>query len=83
MLGEHAKKLPIFWGHGLADPLVRYEFAQRSTAFLDSSLGIGAVTGDSNAGLEFHSYAGLDHSASEEELGHLQTWLAKVLPPAN
>ncbi|KAI0686491.1 Phospholipase/carboxylesterase [Cytidiella melzeri] len=80
MLSEHAKRLPIFWGHGQDDPLVKYQWAQRSTAFLDSVLGIGPAKGDSVVGVEFHAYPGLVHSASEEELEDLQTWLKKVLP---
>lgn len=83
MLSDHAKKLPIFWGHGQSDPLVKYQWAERSTAFMDSALGIGAVKGDSNVGIEFHGYPGLVHSANEEEIEDMQTWLAKVIPPTN
>ncbi|KAI0340877.1 Phospholipase/carboxylesterase [Trametopsis cervina] len=80
MLSDHAKNLPIFWGHGKDDPLVRYQWAQKSTAFLENELGIGAANTETNVGLEFHGYAGLTHSASEAELEDLQAWLKKVMP---
>ncbi|KAI0089251.1 Phospholipase/carboxylesterase [Irpex rosettiformis] len=83
MTNDHAKKIPIFWGHGQSDPLVRYQWAQRSKAFLENELGIGEAKGDSRVGLEFHGYPGLVHSAGDEELQDMQTWLGKVLPPIN
>lgn len=82
MLSDHAKKIPIFWGHGQSDPLVKYQFAVRSKAFLESELGIGEAKGESKAGLEFHSYPGLVHSANDEELDDMQKWLEKVIPPS-
>lgn len=81
MMNDHAKKIPIFWGHGQADPLVKFAFAEQSTAFLKNQLGITEVKGDDLSGLEFHSYPGLVHSANDEEIEHLQTWLERVLPP--
>jgi len=33
--------------------------------------------------VEFHAYKGLPHSANEEELMDLATWLKQVLPPAD
>lgn len=79
-MNDHAKKIPIFWGHGISDPLVKYTWAQRSVDFLKSDLGIGPVSGDSPSGLEFHGYRGLTHSASDEELEHLQAWMKKIIP---
>ena len=83
MLTDHAKKLPIFWGHGQNDPLVKFKWAQRSKVFLEGELGISEAKGDSQVGLEFHGYPGLVHSAGDEELEDMQTWLGKVLPPTS
>lgn len=33
MISDHVKKLPIFWGHGTADPLVKLEIATRSGTY--------------------------------------------------
>ena len=30
MISDHVKKLPIFWGHGKDDPLVRYVWGEQS-----------------------------------------------------
>lgn len=80
MMNDHAKKIPIFWGHGISDPLVKYMWAERSVDFLKSELGIGPVSADNPAGLEFRGYRGLTHSASDEELEHLQAWMKKIIP---
>lgn len=80
MANDHARKLPIFWGHGRQDPLVRYIWAEQSVEFLKSQIGIREATQDDPTGLEFHGYNGLVHSASEKEVDDLQTWLCKVLP---
>lgn len=80
MLNDHAKKLPIFWGHGTRDPVVQYQWAEMSTAFLKSTIGIRESTDDDITGLEFHAYDGLAHSASDTEINHLQAWLEKVIP---
>ena len=79
MMNDHAKKVPIFWGHGKNDPLVRYKWAEKSLEFLKDELGIGPASENDLAGVEFHGYAGLVHSASEDELEDLQTWLKKVI----
>ena len=80
MLNDHARKLPIFWGHGKRDPVVRYQWADLSVAFLKSNIGIREPTNDDVFGLEFHAYNNLMHSASDEEIDHLQAWLEKVIP---
>ena len=49
MKSERAHLLPIFWGHGTADPVVRYSWGKESRDKL-KSLGFNK--------LEFHSYAG-------------------------
>ncbi|EKM59933.1 uncharacterized protein PHACADRAFT_250743 [Phanerochaete carnosa HHB-10118-sp] len=79
-MNDHAKKLPIFWGHGTNDPLVKFIWAKQSVQFLKEGLGITETTEADQAGIEFHAYNGLVHSASDEEIEDLQAWLEKVLP---
>ncbi|KAJ7068786.1 Phospholipase/carboxylesterase [Mycena amicta] len=82
MVSDHAKSIPIFWGHGAADPLVRHDFALKSLDFLRNSIGIPTVpaTGELT-GLAFNSYPGVGHSINDKELADLRTWLKKALPP--
>lgn len=84
MASDHVKKLPVFWGHGKIDPLVRYEWGVQSVDFLVDSLGISKRSsedgGGAPVGLTFNSYEGLQHSANEKELSDLQSWLKRVIP---
>ena len=79
-MNDHAKKLPIFWGHGRSDPLVKFEWAERSIEFIKNGLGIPEATKENPIGVEFHAYPGLVHSANDQELDDLQQWLEKVIP---
>lgn len=79
-MNDHAKKLPLFWGHGKSDPLIRFTWAEQSIKFLKESLGFPEATKENPVGIEFHGYNGLVHSASDEEIEDLQAWLEKVLP---
>ncbi|CAL1700140.1 unnamed protein product [Somion occarium] len=82
MASDHVKKLPIFWGHGKADPLVRHIWGVQSAEFLKDTFGI--KTADESepklTGITFRSYDGVPHSTSEAELEDLQKWLQKVIP---
>ena len=82
MVSDHARKLPIFWGHGKADPIVRFDRATASLEFLKANLGIDTVEPSKvlEGGIEFHAYDGLPHSASAEEIDELKAFLAKVIP---
>ncbi|EJD01534.1 Phospholipase/carboxylesterase [Fomitiporia mediterranea MF3/22] len=80
MMSDHAKKLPIFWGHGTNDPLVRPEIANASRQFLEDQMGIKGASKEDPTGLEFHPYPGLEHSAAPEEIGDLGSWLKRVVP---
>lgn len=44
---EHAKHLPVFWGHGTADPVVQYQWG---VASVDKLRGMGYE------GIQFESY---------------------------
>jgi predicted esterase len=63
--------LPIFYGHGTADPLIPAIIAQASNKTLDDR-GIKNV--------EFKLYPGMGHSTCPQELQNLKQFLLKVLP---
>lgn len=79
MLAPHSKQMPIFWGHGSGDPLVKPIFAEESVEFL-KSVGISnAKPGELN-GLSYNIYPGVGHSTNMQELEDLKVWIAKVIP---
>lgn len=71
MQTDHARKLPLFWGHGNADPVVRYEWGQQSVNQL-KALGFKDI--------EFKTYPGMGHSLCDQEQNDLVTFLHKILP---
>lgn len=77
MAGRHAKELPIFWGHGTHDPLVKYHLGVESVAAFRSQIGIGTASLDAPdaeglKGISFNSYSGLGHSTTDKELDDLR-----------
>lgn len=82
MMSGHAKSLPIFWGHGTADPLVRFEFAKRSIEYLVGTCGLTRLDRDKigSPGLTFMEYQGVQHSSSEKELVDMGRFLKRVVP---
>lgn len=71
MQSERAKDLPIFWGHGTGDQVVRYAWGQQSRDRL-VELGFKHV--------EFNSYPGMGHSLCDKESDDVETFIRKVLP---
>jgi phospholipase/carboxylesterase len=59
---------PIFWGHGIADPVV---ILQRGVDSRDLLQSLGHV-------LEWHTYP-MGHSVCPEEIGDLRHWLTQRL----
>ncbi|KAF7332510.1 Acyl-protein thioesterase 1 [Mycena kentingensis (nom. inval.)] len=81
MANDHIKSVPIFWGHGSADPLVRHDLAVKSTEYLRTTLGVPDAPESGEAkGLTFNTYSGVQHSVNDRELADLKAWLKKVLP---
>ncbi|KAI0268305.1 Phospholipase/Carboxylesterase-domain-containing protein [Gloeopeniophorella convolvens] len=85
MRADHASSIPVFWGHGISDPLVTYPLGVASVEFLKSELGLPTASVDTADaeppnGIAFHSYRGLGHSSAPEELADLMHWLKKVIP---
>ncbi|KAF5392921.1 hypothetical protein D9757_001195 [Collybiopsis confluens] len=77
-LTSNATKLPIFWGHGSSDPLVKPKLAEESVDFL-RNVGISVVKPGELAGLSYNVYPGVGHSTNTQELEDLKTWIAKVI----
>ncbi|BGP45370.1 hypothetical protein JCM10450v2_001188 [Rhodotorula kratochvilovae] len=69
---DHAHEMPVFWGHGAADPVVHYRWAEESIEHL-TKLGFRDI--------EFHTYDGLEHDVSRPEEKDLAAWLSRLLPP--
>lgn len=79
MLSEHAKSIPIFWGHGTDDPLVRFDVGSASVKFLKEQ-GIPAASEIGAKGLSFNGYRGVEHTTNMDELVDLKNFIAKVVP---
>ena len=60
--------LPIFMGHGIADPVVRYEWGDASRRALEAQ----------GYPLDWHSYR-MEHSVCLEEIRSIGEWFARVL----
>jgi predicted esterase len=63
--------LPIFYGHGSADPLIPAPIAAASNQVLE---GRGVTN------VEFKMYPGMGHSTCQQEMTHLKAFLLKTLP---
>ncbi|KAJ7246574.1 Phospholipase/carboxylesterase [Mycena haematopus] len=82
MASEHAASIPIFWGQGAEDPLVKPALARRSADLVMELIGTPvAPSTDELKGLFYKSYDGVEHNANMEELDDLKAWLKKALPP--
>ncbi|GAA6059038.1 hypothetical protein JCM10212_001263 [Sporobolomyces blumeae] len=71
MLSDHARKLPVFHGHGTGDQVVKHAWGQQSVEKL-KEFGFNDI--------EFKSYPGMPHSFCDEEQRDLEAFLRKVLP---
>ncbi|KAL0260361.1 hypothetical protein SLS55_004047 [Diplodia seriata] len=65
------KETPIFMGHGDADPVVRYDWGQRTAGKLK----------EWGWKVDFKTYPGLPHSADPEEIEDLEAYLRDRIPP--
>lgn len=81
MMSEYATSLPLFWGHGEADPLVKFAMGEASVQYLTSQAGVTKTTKDGPLkGLSFNSYPGVGHSTNMQELDDLRMWIKRVIP---
>ncbi|KAE9599097.1 putative alpha/Beta hydrolase [Lupinus albus] len=65
LLSSLGSVTPILWSHGMVDRTVLFEVGQAGPPFLEKH-GISC---------DFKAYPGLDHSLSNEELRHLESWI--------
>ncbi|KAJ6501503.1 Phospholipase/carboxylesterase [Mycena vitilis] len=81
LASPHATSVPIFWGHGSADPMISHSLGRLSADYLTSVIGVplAPATGEAH-GLTFKTYEGMSHSIGPQELLDLAVWLQKVLP---
>ncbi|KAG0369829.1 hypothetical protein BGZ54_008727 [Gamsiella multidivaricata] len=73
MATEANKKTPIFWGHGDADQVVRYEYGQRSVEQLQKH----------KYAVRFNTYPDLGHGFGLEEFRDLSAFLRETLRPVD
>ncbi|KAH8921814.1 hypothetical protein BT69DRAFT_1264091, partial [Atractiella rhizophila] len=69
---DHARNLQVFWGHGKADPLIKYQWAEMSVSLMRERLKMKNI--------DFRGYDGVVHTASQEELDDMAEWLEKRIP---
>jgi phospholipase/carboxylesterase len=62
------RDVPIFWGHGVHDPMIPLAMAEHGRAQV-AALGYS---------IEWHQYA-IPHSVSAEEIADVARWLGRVL----
>ena len=56
MQSPHANKMPVFWGHGTADPIIRYGWGEKSRDLL-KEMGFSEI--------ESHAYPGEHRSTND------------------
>ncbi|KAJ2956497.1 hypothetical protein NQZ79_g7661 [Umbelopsis isabellina] len=69
MASDANKKTPIFMGHGDIDPVVQFTYGSKSADLLKSK----------GYNVDFHSYKGVVHTASDEEISDVAKFLSSVL----
>jgi len=74
--------IPIFWGTGAQDALVKIELSKRSVQILTEQIGVPRATPGVLGGLTYNIYEDIGHTTNERELGELKDFIKKVLPPA-
>ncbi|KAG0216520.1 hypothetical protein BGX28_000034 [Mortierella sp. GBA30] len=70
MAADANRKTPIFWGHGDADQVVKYEYGQQSVELLQKH----------KYNVKLHTYSRMGHSACPEELKDLLRFLKEMIP---
>ena len=81
LVSEHASSIPIFWGLGSEDALVKFKLSKDSSDLLTSSLGIPPSTSPGECkGLIFNVYQGMGHTTNQKERDDLREWIKKAIP---
>ncbi|KAL0950161.1 hypothetical protein HGRIS_010155 [Hohenbuehelia grisea] len=80
IVSPHASSLPVFWGAGTSDTLVKLQFSRDSADFLVNNLGMTYGKKDDCQGLSYIMYDGLGHCTIPCELDDLKAWIKKAIP---
>jgi len=89
LISPHALTMPVFWGHGTDDPLVRYNLGRRSAEILKDQVGLALRWGNKgeaerlafgSAGISFLGYDGILHATCSKERADLKEFLKRVIP---
>ena len=80
MMSDYARTLPIFVGHGTADPVVAFQHGQKSVEYLTSVCGIKMATEEDLVGVTFKSYESMGHHSTPQELNDVARFLQKAIP---
>ncbi|KAF9952065.1 hypothetical protein BGZ70_000747 [Mortierella alpina] len=72
MATDANKKTPMFFGHGDADQVVRYEYGQQTAEFLEKH----------GYNVNLRTYPRMGHNVCPEELGDLLGFLMETIPEA-
>ena len=71
IVNEAVKNVPVFWGHGTADPVVQFKWAEKSRDLLKSQ---------NVNNIDWRVYPGMQHSACPEEIDAFSAFLTRILP---
>ncbi|KAJ8453714.1 hypothetical protein ONZ45_g19598 [Pleurotus djamor] len=80
MASSNASSIPVFWGQGTQDPLVKSTFGRESADFLVTELGMPVGKPNECRGLSFITYDGLGHATNQAELADMCNWMKKAIP---
>ena len=80
MASETASSIPVFWGHGSQDPLVKPHLGKASCDFLVQHLGMSFAKPGETKGLSYYVYEGVGHATTDKELDDFKAWIKKVVP---
>lgn len=83
MAKEHARTTPVFFGHGVDDPLVTIQMGRMSATFLRNNVRLPQATETDLRGVTFKEYEGMQHQTCPKELDDMKGWLVKVIPKTN
>jgi lysophospholipase-2 len=70
MASDANRKTPIFWGHGDADQVVRYDYGLQSVELLKKN----------KFDVRFNTYRNLGHGSSPQEIRDLLSFLKETIP---
>ncbi|KAF9573135.1 hypothetical protein EC968_008984 [Mortierella alpina] len=71
MVSDANRKTPIFWGHGDADQVVRYNYGLESVELLKKN----------KFDVRFNTYRNMGHGSSYQEVEDLRAFLRETIPP--